>query len=193
MIEYLTQLDIQLFSFINSHHNSFFDAFFLVVSWLGSGWVAVPLVTAAVVRATPRTRLARTLLCAAIAGVVAGAANTQIKRVVQRPRPIAFFEKQAVGAADTVHCVGSRLRSNSFPSGHTTTAFTAAALLSLLYRGYFLLAFLPALLVAFSRVYMGVHFPVDVLGGAVIGSAVALIVHLFFRTGKGCGGRVHPC
>ena len=66
--------------------------------------------------------------------------------------------------------------SHSFPSGHTATAFAGATVLArLLPRGapaFYLLA----LAVAYSRLYVGVHFPLDLVGGAVVGAATALLL-----------------
>lgn len=73
----------------------------------------------------------------------------------------------------------------SFPSDHSAAAMAIAAsfLLSgvLQTQGLFLLA--AAVLVAFSRVYVGIHYVGDVLGGAAIGIVAALVVSLFFRLG----------
>jgi len=193
MLEFLARSDIQLFTFVNSHHSGLFDNFFLIVTQLGNGWIAVPLVAVIIIIVTQRSFLAKALLCAVIAGILAGAANTQIKRVVHRPRPVIYFEQGlsyggggvVTGSeAHRVHCVGRILRQHSFPSGHAATAFAAAAIVALLFGGYFYLGFIPALLVAYSRVYMGVHFPSDVFGGAVLGIAAALLVIVFFRQKK---------
>jgi undecaprenyl-diphosphatase len=190
MLEFLNQTDALIFILINSHHSLFFDQFFFVISQLGNGWVAVPLAAIIIIMATPRNYLVRALICAVIAGSLTGIANTQVKRLTHRPRPVAYFEKQMEsrpeksGSAAAVHVVGRRLREHSFPSGHAATAFAAASILVLLYGGYFYLGFIPAFLVAYSRVYMGVHFPSDVLGGAVLGSAVVYFVILLFRQNK---------
>lgn len=66
--------------------------------------------------------------------------------------------------------------SHSFPSGHTATAFAGATVLSHLVPraapGFYVLA----AAIAYSRLYVGVHFPLDVVGGAVIGVATALLL-----------------
>jgi membrane-associated phospholipid phosphatase len=71
---------------------------------------------------------------------------------------------------------------NSFPSGHTSTAFTTALLLSFIVRKRFAVFFFPviAFLVGYSRVYLAQHFVTDVLAGSVIGiisSYAALMLH----------------
>jgi undecaprenyl-diphosphatase len=69
----------------------------------------------------------------------------------------------------------------SFPSGHAATSFAAATMLSFAFP-----RFAPALLVlaaavAFSRVYVGVHYPLDILGGAVLGSLMAIAIRALVR------------
>ena len=71
---------------------------------------------------------------------------------------------------------------NSFPSGHTSTAFTTALLLSFIVRKRFAVFFFPiiAFLVGYSRVYLAQHFVTDVLAGSVVGiisSYAALMLH----------------
>jgi undecaprenyl-diphosphatase len=66
--------------------------------------------------------------------------------------------------------------SHSFPSGHTATSFAGATALSLLYPRGTPAFFLLAAAIAYSRLYVGVHFPLDVVGGAVIGVATALLL-----------------
>lgn len=65
--------------------------------------------------------------------------------------------------------------SYSFPSGHATNIFAAMVFLTLRYRKFFPLFLFIAFTVAYSRVYVGVHYPLDVLGGAVLGSVMAVI------------------
>jgi undecaprenyl-diphosphatase len=90
-----------------------------------------------------------------------------IKAIVTRPRPYL-----TVPEADPLF--GGTLGS-SFPSGHAATAFAGAVILTMLVRRAVPLLFVLAALVAFSRVYVGVHYPLDVVGGAAVGAAVAVM------------------
>jgi undecaprenyl-diphosphatase len=69
-------------------------------------------------------------------------------------------------------------RDPGFPSDHATAAFAMAMALWLYDRTIGAIAFVLAAIVAFARVYVGVHYPSDVVGGALIGMAVALILYL---------------
>jgi membrane-associated phospholipid phosphatase len=94
------------------------------------------------------------------------------KAGVERPRP-----SMTVPQADPLIGAGGW----SFPSGHATTAFAGAVALSYLWRRAAPLFFLLAAAIAFSRVYVGVHYPGDVLAGAALGSLVGLAWVAAFR------------
>jgi membrane-associated phospholipid phosphatase len=77
---------------------------------------------------------------------------------------------------ESFHLIGPALQNNSFPSGHTTSVFLLAGLLCLQRVNNWtkLSVLLLALLIGFSRIASGVHWPMDVLGGALGGWLVAL-------------------
>ena len=64
----------------------------------------------------------------------------------------------------------------SLPSGHTSTAFLSAVILSKFYKNYIVVFFVIAASIGFSRVYIGVHYPLDVIVGAITGSLVGIIM-----------------
>jgi membrane-associated phospholipid phosphatase len=119
--------------------------------------------------------------------VVATAATFGLKYLIQRERPY-------VALPDVELRAGNEPDPYSFPSGHVALAFAVASSLSLSYPEWYVIA--PAAVwatsVAVSRIWLGVHYPSDVLAGALLGTAVGLTVHLlgphvtpsFLRSGR---------
>jgi len=92
---------------------------------------------------------------------------TALKTAVDRPRPFEVIAEPDPLITGTV--------ASSFPSGHAATSAAGAVILSVLVgRGVWRWLAPLALLIGFSRVYVGVHYPADVLAGALLGAAVAL-------------------
>jgi undecaprenyl-diphosphatase len=173
--------DVTLFKIINAHHTAFLDLFFLFISGLGNGWIVIPLFFALILRRTLKGRKIYVLIYAAVALSISGACNGVLKYYVGRPRPPAYFVSSNANTAPengrpyVVHVVGQRLRDRSFPSGHAQMAFALATLIVLIFGRRFWPVFLVAAAVAYSRVYMGVHFPMDVLAGACLGSIIVVV------------------
>jgi undecaprenyl-diphosphatase len=91
-----------------------------------------------------------------------------LKAATDRPRP-----SEVVPEADPL--LGGTV-GTSLPSGHAATSFAGAVVLALLVRRAVPALVVLALAISFSRVYVGVHYPFDVLAGAALGAAVALAV-----------------
>jgi membrane-associated phospholipid phosphatase len=174
--------DISLFKLINAHHTAFLDVFFAAVGYLGDGWVIIPLFLALIIFKAPKRRRARVVVFVTIAFIVGGLANGLGKRFVDRPRPAAYFAAESATPGPesrcpfVVHTVGDRLVSYSFPSGHAHTAFSIAVLVVLIWGKRYWLGFVIAALVAYSRVYVGAHFPLDSLVGACMGAGITWAV-----------------
>ncbi|MBQ7900860.1 MAG: phosphatase PAP2 family protein [Clostridia bacterium] len=89
--------------------------------------------------------------------------NIVLKNLVARTRP--FIQ----GA---VPILINPPMGHSFPSGHTTNSFIAATVISMNYKKYSTAAFALAALISFSRIYLYVHYPSDVIAGAVLGAVI---------------------
>jgi membrane-associated phospholipid phosphatase len=112
-----------------------------------------------------------TILLFVLAGdLTAGFASFGLRQAIGRDRPPHRFH-------DPPPLIGVPV-SDSFPSGHATTSFACAALLAWLTPLPKVPLFVLASLIAFSRVYNGVHYPLDVIGGAALGLAVATALRL---------------
>ncbi len=133
---------------------------FIGLSWigtLGAVWLAIAVVLALLWR---RPSIVAAVLAAdAVADLLATAG----KALVHRHRP---FETQ-LGPASSTH---------SFPSGHTATSFACATVLSVFAPRLRVPLFLLATLIGLSRIYNGMHYPTDVLAGAVLGLLTALLL-----------------
>jgi len=101
------------------------------------------------------------IMTALLAGIVV----PLLKQAFGVPRP------PAVLASDMIHVIGRAYHSRSFPSGHTAAAFAFAGILSLHFRCLWIMAvaLLAAIGVGISRMAVGVHWPLDVAGGAALG------------------------
>lgn len=94
----------------------------------------------------------------------------------------AYFERiRPCQALDLPHQIYRCSTSFSFPSNHASNSFTIATLVTLLNRNTALLTFTLAGLVSLSRVYLGVHYPSDILGGAVCGIVMGYFGFYFYQ------------
>ncbi|HEX3733999.1 MAG TPA: phosphatase PAP2 family protein [Solirubrobacterales bacterium] len=109
---------------------------------------------------------------AVAAGLSAGlglAVGKAISELVDRARPF-------VADPGGVHLFSSHVADAGFPSDHATAAFAIAVAIVLRKRGWGIVALVAAAVLSVGRVAIGVHYPSDVLGGAALGTAAALVL-----------------
>lgn len=168
----VTELDRDLFTWVVEHRAPPFDWLFVAFSAIGQAaivWIAL----APVLALWARKPVVFTTLVTAATVWTADLITVVLKAVFDRERPY-----EVVPAADPL------LRwdvSSSLPSGHAATSAAGAFILAyLIGRGGLWLALL-AVAIGFSRVYIGVHYPLDVLLGVAIGLAVAVAAAVLVR------------
>ena len=166
ILQSIQQLDGEILLQIQQHLRSdMLTPFMKSVTFLGNGgWFWI--LCAVVLLVIPKTRKTG---CAAALSLIFGAivTNLLLKNIVARPRP--FAEIEALIPLIT------KPKDFSFPSGHTTASFAVAlVMLRMLPKKFGIPAVVLAALVAFSRLYLGIHYPTDVLAGALVGWLSAL-------------------
>lgn len=107
--------------------------------------------------------------------------NVTLKPLVARIRPYDLQEELGV----TIQLLGERMHDFSFPSGHTIASFEAAVVMLKNSKKLGIPAMILAVLIAFSRLYLYVHYPTDVIASVLLGTLFALI-------GNGLAGLIAP-
>ena len=148
----------------NCLRGGFLDSVMTAITHLGDGgvfWIVMTLLLLCI----PKTR--RTGLACAVSMVIGLiVTNLVLKNLIARVRPYELIEGLTI-LVKTPH-------DWSFPSGHTTNAFAAGwVMFAMLPKKYGVPALILAILIAFSRMYVGVHYPTDILGGVIVGCFAA--------------------
>ena len=176
------QIDINWLKEINGHETNFKNSLFLATSnttFLINA--ATPITVFATGAINKNTKQKRDGLYLASSMFVNGAIVHGLKLIIKRERPFvtnSLIVKRTDGGG------------YSMPSGHTASAFNTATALSLVYPKWYVIvpAYSWACLVAYGRMYQGVHYPSDVLVGAAIGAGTAwatrLVLNKYFENRK---------
>jgi membrane-associated phospholipid phosphatase len=164
-------LDIRILNSINSSQDLPSDDFFRFISDSHGYFVAaVPVTTGVIGFIKNDDKVKRKALEMGEAIIFDVAIAQALKYTINRERPFTKYSFITIktGATDP-----------SFPSGHTSASFAAATTLSLNYPKWYVVlpSFAWAGTVGYSRLHLGAHYPSDVLAGAAIGSASAVLSH----------------
>lgn len=180
-MEEIKQLDTQLFLFLNSKHNSFFDP---IMYWFSDKWIWIPmylLIAFFIVRRYKMQGVVILLFIGILITICDQTASNLIKNSVERLRP--SHEPSLIGLIHLSKAGTGGLY--GFVSNHATNAFGLATFLYFILDNKFRLLkywlFIWAVLVSYSRIYNGVHYPSDVIVAACIGVFIGwAISKLFF-------------
>lgn len=166
--------------FFSDNRIEFFDVFFKYGTKMGEELAYLVLVLVLLFVGYGKS------LITGLTGIVVMFLSYPLKQIFSHPRPKMFFKN--LGELKDLNLVeGVELHSHftSFPSGHTMSAFALYGLLSFMFYKskpkLSALLFLPALLVALSRVYLVQHFVKDILLGGLLGYLIGFIMFLFLR------------
>jgi undecaprenyl-diphosphatase len=163
----LLTADALLRAWLASHHTAWLDQVMSALSLLGQAGTIWILLGAVIVLRQPR--LAPMLWQIVLAIIVAQiAVDHVLKPLVARTRPF--------DAIVDVRVLGRHPTTFSFPSGHAASSIAGAYIVSLMMPRHRWLPWVLAIGIAFSRIYIGVHYPLDVIGGALAGWGVAIVV-----------------
>lgn len=186
MVEWLLETDRKLFVFLNGLGSETFDGFWLVIT---RQWAWIPFFLVILYLLVKHLGWKHVLLIALMITVLltfTDQTTNLVKKYFQRARPVNTPE-----LADLIRAV-QRRSSYSFFSGHASNSMAAAVFLYLVLRRYIKymgFLFLWPLIFAYSRIYLGLHYPLDILCGYIWGIIVGLLVFQLYRY---CQNRIFP-
>ncbi len=178
MIDFFVHIDTLVFYLINvTISNPFFDSVMPFITELRNWYIVyIILFVWLFWKGGKNGRIAALSLILSI--VITDQINSMVlKEIFGRLRPCVTQEN--------INLLVSCGAGKSFPSSHAANSFAAATILSFFYMHYKYAFFLIAFLISFSRVYVGVHYPIDVIAGGIVGFIIAFIlisiIKLYYR------------
>ena len=169
MLQRIQDFDIAVLNFINSYcHNPVLDRIMPLITYLGDMGFVWVIISVVLLANKKYRRTGIMVICALIMASLLG--DGIIKNLIQRPRPCVDIPAFKLLIAKPL--------SYSFPSGHTATAFAATGVLAKAFEKYRIYIILLASMIAFSRMYLDVHYPTDIIGGIILGFFCSAMVNI---------------
>lgn len=161
MLEIIDKLDMKVLNFVYENlHTHILDRIMPIITFLGDGgmiWIIICII----LLITKKHRKAGIILaCSLILSAITG--NLVLKPLIHRARPFTKVPGMKL-------LIEKPLETYSFPSGHSGSSFAAAGAIAHYSWKHSIPFFILASLIAFSRMYLYVHYPLDVVAGAILG------------------------
>lgn len=178
MLQRFLEWDKELFLYLNSKHSAYLDPVMLFLSSY-TDWIIVSLLMLALIyfKGGIWRKTASAFFLISLGGCVLF--TNIIKEIIQRPRPI-----HNTAWDDIIHAIEDFDSSFSFFSSHSATTFTMAVFFFLFFRInklYGCIAIFWAAAVAYSRIYLGKHYPFDVFCGTLFGILMGILGYKLFE------------
>lgn len=184
--DFIVSIDVAIYQFVDSIMNPVLDVIMTFITHLGDTPGIIWFIIGICLLIPKKTRKLGVLLFAGLA-ISSVINNLCLKEIIERPRPYNLDPQVWLDAGYTYEWPGLIKQSSSwsFPSGHTSTSIGAAFALLLSCKKKYLAVGIPtfilSLLVGFSRIYVHVHYPTDVIAGAVVGLIGGVIAWLLIE------------
>ena len=183
--EFIVNIDVAVYQFVDSIMNPVLNVIMTFITHLGDTPGIIWFILGICLLIPRKTRKLGILVFAglAFASIIN---NLCLKEIIERPRPYNLDPEvwKNAGYEYVWPNLIKKSDSWSFPSGHTSTSIGAGFALLLACRkkelGIGIPAFIISLLIGFSRIYVHVHYPTDVIAGALVGLVAGLIMYLVF-------------
>ena len=160
-------MDFGILYFFNGSHTEILDNIMIFLTQLGDKGIFWIVIAVALLFSSKTRKCGIFMLVSMGIGLLIG--NGIIKNLVARPRPYWIDE--------SITLLIPGLSDYSFPSGHTLASFEAAIMIFLFNKKWGIPAIILSVLIGISRLYLFVHFPTDVLAGAILGTIISLTVY----------------